>query len=351
MAVCKVQKKSRKSNSQIQLKTGADKIKNEKSIPLLNELEEEVVQCYVGQDEAIRRIITAIYRSIYLKSIKTRLLIIGNNSTGKTEMLKQIIKGLGIPYTFENATNYMKDGYYGQEVEIMINKLIFAANYDMKKAQNGIIVIDQIDQIVGNHYPKISNEMFFHSLLRLINGDELIMTNGSTFDTSKIILIFCGTFSSVKEIKKEELQHFSIGFNTNTQHEQVEMSTHKSVKSDLIKCGLPKEFVVKIDTIVELKSLTKENFVEILKTSRLSIFRRYQNELEKLGIRLCFDEGLFEAIVDKSFEFSTDIIGLNSVVNYIFEDIIYNIMLHQGQYSKCEIDLDIIDDNKCYRLS
>ena len=117
-----------------------------KKFPKIQNVEKTVLQSIIGQDRQVRQIITAIYRAINFKSIKSNVLIIGSSGTGKTETIRQVAKRLHIPYTIEDATKYTQEGYYGADVNDMIYNLIENAKKDMEKAQNGIIIIDEIDK-------------------------------------------------------------------------------------------------------------------------------------------------------------------------------------------------------------
>lgn len=134
--------------------------KKTKKLPDIKNLEKNVLQCIIGQDKQVRQIITSIYKSINFKTIKSNMLIIGNSGTGKTENNKQISKRLHIPYTIEDATKYTQEGYYGADVEEMIYNLIENANYDINKAQNGIIVIDEIDKKAGHEEHDVHEQKF-----------------------------------------------------------------------------------------------------------------------------------------------------------------------------------------------
>lgn len=120
------------------------------------------------EEEQVRQIITAIYRAINFKTIKSNVLVIGNSGTGKTETIKQIAKRLHIPYTIEDATKYTQEGYYGADVNDMIYNLLENANLDIEKAQKGIIVIDEIDKKAGHEENDVSGTKVLKSLLKII---------------------------------------------------------------------------------------------------------------------------------------------------------------------------------------
>ena len=341
---------NKRTKKKVQKVSEVKKLKKGDSLPTIKAIENNVLKCIIGQDEAVRRIITAIYRSIYLKSIKSNILVIGRSGTGKTETLKQIARNLKIPYTVEDATKYTKEGYYGNDVTDMIENLLFAANFDLEKASHGMIIIDKIDKKAGHNQGDVVGVAVLNSLLKIIEGCEFGMIDGSTFDTSNLIIVFCGAFSGIERIKRRETKAKVIGFNTPT---HIEPSTEilGCTKSDLVQYGLPEEFVGRIDTIVEMKALSKDDLIKILSSSKLSIFKKYQNELKKLGITITYPRKLFERIAEKAMKTSLGARELSNVVNYIFEEILYNVLSHPGEYQKCKLDIGIVDDNMMYKLS
>lgn len=325
-------------------------------LPDIMNIEKEVLQSIVGQDIAVKQIITAIYRSINFKTIKSNVLIIGNSGTGKTETIKQIAKRLNIPYTIEDATKYTQEGYYGADVNEMILNLLKNSNMDIKKAQNGIIVIDEIDKKAGHEEHDISGTGVLKSLLKIIEGttikvpltfnlyDERLVD----FDTKNITIIFLGAFSGLDMIRDKRLNSNPLGFSIKDETQKVKA---KFLKQDLVKYGMPEEFVGRIDTIVEMNKLTKEDLALILKKSELSIFKRYQNELSNMGITLIYNDDLFESIAEKSLVLDTGARELSNTVNYMFENIVFDVLSNPNKYKKCILDSEIAQDNTKYTLS
>ena len=240
-------------------------------LPRIQEVEESVLRSIIGQDEPVRQIITAIYKAIVFKSIKTNLLIIGDSGTGKTETIRQILKVLNLPYTIEDATKYTQEGYYGADVEDMFYNLYENANKDIERAQNGVIVIDEIDKKAGNGFSgerDVSGREVLNSLLKLIEGSKVEVPTDEKpyeidFDTSNLIIIFLGAFSGLEEIRKKRLNSTRPGFALNGASESKQDT--RLLKQDLIKYGLPEEFVGRISTIVEMNKLTKHDLASILR--------------------------------------------------------------------------------------
>lgn len=330
-------------------------VNNENKIPELKELEQEVLKYIVGQDEQVRKIITGIYRALVFPTIKSNILIIGNSGTGKTATIKQIAQTLGLPCTIEDATKYTQEGYYGADVTEMVFNLIEAANDDIVKAWNGIIVIDEIDKKAnsGDQHDVAGVEVL-KSLLKIIEGTTVMvpppdyMGELIPFDTHNLIIIFMGAFPGLEKIRDMRLNRNSMGF---VRNEVKQGGSKKYIKQDLVKYGLPEEFVGRIDTIVEMNNLGYQELVQILKQSKLSIFRRYKTELKRLGIILEYDEEIFEEIAKASLTLDTGARELSNTVNNIFENIIYEILSSPEKYSQCELLPGIVEDNTKFELS
>lgn len=327
----------------------------EEQIIGLNELENKVLQYIVGQDEQVRQIITAIYRARTFLTIKSNVLIIGKSGTGKTATIKQIAQFLDVAYTIEDATKYTQEGYYGSDpVEIVYN-LIRSAEDDFYKAYNGIIVIDEIDKKSASGMEHdVAGVEVLKSWLKIIEGTtvyiepEDFISEPVPFDTSNLIIIFMGAFPGLEKIRDQRLNKNAFGF---SQSPPVEASKAKYLKQDLVKYGLPEEFVGRIDTIIEMNELGKQDLAEILTKSKLSIFKKYEAELKHLGIKLEYEESLFLQIADASLVLDTGARELSNTVNNIFEHIIYEILANPGKYKKCKLLPGIVEDNTKYILS
>ena len=337
---------------------GSNMLKKIKRLPDIGRLEKDVLQCIIGQDKQVRQIITEIYRAINFKSIKSNVLIVGNTGTGKTATIEQIAKRLHMPYTIEDATKYTQEGYYGADVNDMIYNLLENAQYDLERAQNGIIIIDEIDKKAGHEAHDVSGVEVLKSLLKIIEGTKIKVAIGGDvfsrkivdFDTKNIVVIFLGAFSGLDKIRDKRLNTNPLGFVSNvTDEKNVQKS--KFLKQDLVEYGMPEEFIGRIDTIIKMNKLTKEDLALILKKSKLSVFRRYQEELRGRGIALTYDGKLFELIAEKSLTLDTGARELSNTVNYIFENILYDILANPNKYTNCKLSLEIVEDNTKYELS
>lgn len=339
-------------------KNGSNMSKRNKRLPEIKRLERDVLRCIIGQDKQVKQIITAIYRSKTFKTIKSNVLIIGNSGTGKTATIEQIAKRLHIPYTIEDATKYTQEGYYGADVNDMIYNLLKNAHEDLEGAQNGIIIIDEIDKKAGHGEHDVAGVEVLKSLLKIIEGTRIKLPNPSDpfaeklidFDTKNITIIFLGAFSGLDKIRDKRLNKNSLGFcNEGSNEKSIQES--RFLKQDLVKYGMPEEFVGRIDTIIEMNKLTKQDLALILKKSKLSVFGKYVEELKEKGITLTYDEKLFEIIAEKSMALDTGARELSNTVNYIFENILYDILANPNKYTNCKLLLEIVEDNTKYELS
>ena len=333
----------------------------EVKLPNIQYVERGVLKYIIGQDEPVRQIITAIYKSLIFRQLKSNLLIVGHSGTGKTETLIQILKRLQLPYTIEDATKYTQEGYRGADVERMILHLYQNAGKDLQKAQNGVIVIDEIDKKAGKRSfgeRDVSGVEVLNSLLKIIEGTKIKINIDEDFDTSNVMVVFLGAFSELDKIREERLNVHQVGFSTTDASNTCKDS--RILKQDLIKYGLPEEFVGRIGTIVEMNKLGAEELTSILRNSNLSIFRRYQQELKQRGIILYYSGELFDRIARKSLSLDTGARELTNTVNYMFEGIMYEVLSnpdkyqrreHISSYRKCTLFLDIVDDNTRYEIS
>ena len=337
-------------------------IKKEK-LPNILVMEKELEKYIIGQDRAIRSLLIAVYRKIKIQTIKTNILIIGGSGSGKTETMKQLSRILDMPYTIEDATKYTKEGYVGQDVTEMIYNLYDSANGDLEKAENGMLIIDEIDkkvnrsEIVGND---ISGTDVLNSMLKLVEGvfvpmfydQETDETYG--IDTAKLMVVFMGAFDGINDIRKKRLSTTSgIGFSSQTQNQnQKEVKDSRYTKEDLIEFGLPTEFVGRIDTIVEYDKLSKEMLAKIARESKLSIFRKYEKYFAENGIKLEYDDSIFDKIAEKAVKTNSGARELSNVVNGIFEPILYDVFKEEPEkYKVCKLNSEFIyDPEKSYLL-
>lgn len=353
----KVKIKKRKKH-ELEIEENSDIFEEESKLPNIKDLESDVLKYIIGQDEHIKEIVTAIYKAKEFKTLDSTILIIGNSGTGKTATIKQIAKRLNIPYTIEDATKYTQEGYWGANVEDIIYNLLENAQYDFEKAKNGIIIVDEIDKKAGHDEHDVAGVKVLESMLKITEGtiikipdpNDPFAEETQDFDTKDIIFIFLGAFSGLDKIRDKRLNNNPLGF-VNPQNQKQDAQKNCFLKQDLVEYGMTEEFVGRIDTIIEMNKLTKHDLALILKKSELSIFRKYQEELRSKGITLVYDENLFEFIAEKSMALDTGARELSNTVNYIFANILYDVLANPNKYSNCKLFLEIVEDNTKYELS
>lgn len=272
--------------------------KKRRRLPTIQETEKFILDTVKGQDEQVRSIVTAAYRSIKFDNIKSKVLIIGKSGTGKTEIMRQLAKKLGRVFVTEDANEFTQEGYYGRDVSEIVMDLLQEANNDIEEAQKGIIFIDEIDKKAGcaTETRDVSGRGVLNSLLKLVEGKVMKVPapldewedgpETYDFDTSKLIIFFAGAFDGIDAIAKKRTHSSTLGFSSNSSNgTKTGKSTLKYTKEDLIEYGFPEEFVGRIDTIVQMNELSESVLVQILETSKLLQLSHMKKHLR--NIRLC----------------------------------------------------------------
>lgn len=335
-------------------------------IPLLADLENKVNETVIGQEQIVKSVCTKIYESICFPNIKNNILIVGKSGTGKTEIVRQIAKNLNFPLVIEDATEFTQEGYVGASVNDIIYNILEKANGDIELAKRGIIFIDEIDKKAtrGRESSDISKGDVLKSLLKIIEGTVLRIENPNyyknpenesyqiEFDTSNLIFIFGGAFEGIEKIKERRLKKATnIGFSSIEENSIIinNNTITSFTKEDLIEFGLPAEFVGRVTNIYETNKLTEKDLVKILKYSKESIFKKYENILIASKIELEYPENLFENIAKRACTFPTGARELNSQVSYIFEGIIYDVLNNKKEYKKYILEEEILTNNTKYR--
>lgn len=360
------------NNSKTELKEG----NNEKEVakakvvkarivhePSITETEKFILKTVKGQNEQVRQIVTAEYKSICFNN-KNNVLIIGKSGTGKTEILKQLAKKIGRTCITVDANEFTQEGYYGRSVSEIILELLDAANYDVEKAKHGIVIIDEIDKkatrAVGNERD-VAGKGVLDALLKLIEGVTInveIFTNDSVetveLKTDQIMFFFAGAFSGIDEIVKARIRESTgIGFSSDKDSKKTKDLDTKIKKKDLVKFGLSEEFIGRIDTIVQMNELSEDVLVEILNYSKASKLKQYISQFKSYGIVTKYTQNQVRAFASKAKRESeeTGARELANVLNYVFEKICYDIMCKpKGTYKELILLDGIEEDNTRYIL-
>lgn len=308
----------------------------------------------IGQDEAKKTLSVAVYN--HYKRInnknnvesdveiqKSNVLLLGPTGCGKTLLAQTLAKILEVPFAIADATTLTEAGYVGEDVENILLKLIQAADYDIAKAEKGIIYIDEIDKISRkSENPSItrdvSGEGVQQALLKIVEGTTAsVPPQGGRkhphqeflqINTENILFICGGAFEGLEKIVKDRIGKKTIGFGAEIESKK-DISKYevfeKLLPQDLLKFGLIPEFVGRLPIIATLKELDKQALIDIVTKPKNALVKQYQKLFEIDNVQLEFEEDALEQIVEKAIERKTGARGLRSIIEEIMRDIMFEI--------------------------
>jgi len=322
-------------------------------IPTPEEIKKVLDEYVIGQEDAKKTLSVAVYnhykRINAAKEIndveiqKSNILLLGPTGSGKTLLAQTLARVLKVPFAIADATTLTEAGYVGEDVENILLKLIQAADYDVEKAEKGIIYIDEIDKISRkSENPSItrdvSGEGVQQSLLKIIEGTTAsVPPQGGRkhphqeflqINTANILFICGGAFEGLEKIIKDRTGKKGIGFGADIESKKDAKKYEifeQMLPQDLLKFGLIPEFVGRLPMIATLQELDREALIQIFTQPKNALMKQYQKLVELDGVKLEFEQEALEALVDKAIERNTGARGLRSIIEEIMRDVMFDI--------------------------